>query len=123
MSPEIIVPIAFVAAIAFILTQLFRLFRIMMAHRTVREALTRDATLAPALLERIEVEQKAGGLGDGRIGLVLLALGAALIGFGLIQGDPDDIRNLSAMALFPLFIGAVLLARVWYLRRQERDAG
>ena len=79
-----------------------------------------DAAIVPTLLDKIEESKPQGG-GDDRIGLVLIALGAALFGLGLIQGDPDDIRNLSGLALFPTFVGAVLAGRYWILRRRGEN--
>jgi hypothetical protein len=117
MEADIIITIALVGGAVLIFHQLGRIIRASMLHRTVREALSRDGNLAPELLDRIE-EQKTSGLGDGRAGLVLVALAAALFAFGLIQGDPEDVRNLASIAVFPLFVGAALLGRIWFLRRR-----
>jgi hypothetical protein len=119
MESDIVAFIAIAAAAVVGIVQLARVLRAMMLHRTLREALSRDHALTPELLDRVE-EQKAPstGFGDDRIGLVLLAIGFAAIGFALIQGSPDTIRNVCGMALFPLFIGAALLGRfVWARRR------
>jgi hypothetical protein len=115
MEADMVISIALVSGFVLFFNQVGRILRAYAMHRTVREALSRDSNLTPELLDRIE-EQKSSALGDGRVGLVLLALAAALFCFGLIQGDPDDIRNLAGIAVFPLFVGAALLGRVWYLR-------
>ncbi|MGH8574050.1 MAG: hypothetical protein ACREX8_15970, partial [Gammaproteobacteria bacterium] len=99
MEADIIITIALVSGAVLIFHQLGRIIRASMLHRTVREALGKESNLTPALLERIE-EPKSGRLNDGRIGLVLLALAAALFGTGLIQGDADG--ELASIALFPL---------------------
>src|SRR5687767_10178083 len=117
MEADIIISIALVTGFVLFVHQLGKILRTYAVNKTVREALSRNSTLAPELLDRIE-EQKSSGLGDTRAGLVLVALAAALFAFGLIQGDPEDIRNLASIAVFPLFVGAALLGRIWYLRRR-----
>jgi hypothetical protein len=119
MQPDIVAFIAVAVAVVVGLVQIGRVLRAMMLHRTVREALSRDTALAPSLLDRLDEPRSAGAaFGDDRIGLVLLAIGFAAIGFALIQGSPDTIKNVSGMALFPLFVGAVLLGRfIWNARR------
>jgi hypothetical protein len=52
--------------------------------------------------------------------LVLIALGAALFCYGLIQGGEENIRQLSGLALFPLFVGAALLGRFIYSNRSRK---
>ncbi|MBV9931311.1 MAG: hypothetical protein JO013_10240 [Alphaproteobacteria bacterium] len=119
MEADIVAFIAIAVAVMVGIVQLGRVLRAMMLHKTVREALTRENALGPALLDKLdEPKASGGGLGDDRIGLVLLAIGFAAIGFALIQGSADTIRNVSGMALFPLFVGAVLLGRfIWNARR------
>jgi len=117
MEVDIIIVIAMATAFIVFVTQVGRIVRSNAMHRTVREALTRDSALTPDLLERIE-QERSGGFGDTRLGLVLVALAAALFAYGLIQGDADDIRNLASIAVFPLFVGAALLGRIWYLARR-----
>ena len=117
MEADIVITISLVAGFAILVTQIGRIIRTSAMHRTVREALTRDSNLTPDLLEKIE-QEKNEGFGDTRLGLVLVALAAALVVFGLIQGDAEDIRNLASIAVFPLFVGAALLGRIWYLARR-----
>ena len=117
MAADIIITIALATAVVLIFAQFGRVLRAMMMHRTVRDALTRESNLTPELLARIEEEKPAAGFGDDRIGLVLLAIGLAIVGFGLITGSPDDARNYIGIALFPLFVGAVLFGRFWVMRR------
>ena len=83
--------------------------------------MSRDSNLTPELLDRIDEEKPASGNGDDRIGVVLVAIGLAVLGYGLITGDPDDIRNMAGIALFPLLVGGALLGRHIVLRR-SRDA-
>ncbi|MGZ8997868.1 MAG: hypothetical protein ACXW2T_03325 [Allosphingosinicella sp.] len=121
MQADIAIAIALVTGFVMFINQIGRILRAYAMHKTVREALSRDSNLTPELLDRIE-QDKTKGYGDGRIGLVLVAIAAAIMVFGLIQGDPDDIRNTAGIAVFPLFVGAALLGRLWYLRsRGETD--
>jgi hypothetical protein len=99
-----------------IVTQAARLLRTAILHRTVREAISRNSDAVPSLMAGIE--EKPARSTDDRTGLVLLALGVAVFLFGLIQGDPDDIQNMAAISVFPLLVGAALLGRYVYRKRQ-----
>jgi ABC-type phosphate transport system permease subunit len=123
MEADIVMMIAFATAAVLIVNQLARIVRTMILHRTIRKGIEHNSPMTPDLFARIE-EQKSssGGLGDDRIGLVLLAIGLATVGFGLIQGNAENIRNLSSIALFPLFVGAALFGR-WYFRRRAGAEG
>ena len=117
MEADIIITITLVTGFVLVVSHVTRIIRARMLQRTIRDAIQKDSSLTPALLDRMD-EQQPTGAGDDRIGLVLLALGAALFCYGLIQGDADDIRNLSGIALFPVFVGATLLGRIWFIRRR-----
>lgn len=121
MEADIVAFIAIAVAVMVGMVQLGRVLRTMMLHKTVREALTRDNALGPALLDKLDEPKSSAGFGDDRIGLVLLAIGFALVGFALIQGSQDTIKNMSGMALFPLFVGAVLLGRFVWNRRHGAE--
>jgi ABC-type phosphate transport system permease subunit len=123
MEADIVMMIAFATAAVLIVNQLGRVLRAMMLHRTIRKGIEHNNALTPELFDKIE-EQKgtAGGFGDDRIGLVLLAIGLATVGFGLIQGNAENIRNLTSIALFPLFVGAALFGR-WFYRRRAGAEG
>jgi ABC-type phosphate transport system permease subunit len=123
MEEDIVIAIAFAMAAVLIVNQLGRVFRALMLHRTIRKGIEHNNALTPELFDKIE-EQKGsgGGFGDDRIGLVLLAIGLATIGFGLIQGSAENIRNLTSIALFPLFVGGALFGR-WYVRRRAGAEG
>ena len=99
-----------------IVTQIGRLMRTAIQHRTVREAISRDSNAVPSLMA--DIDEKPARSTDDRTGLVLLALGVAVFLFGLIQGDPDDIRNMAAISVFPILVGAALLGRFLYRKRQ-----
>jgi hypothetical protein len=122
MEADIVMAIALATAVVLIVNQVGRVLRAMMMHRTVREAMTRENALAPQLLDRIDEEKSAGRFGDDRIGVVLIALGLAVIGFGLLAADADDMRNAAGVALFPLLVGAALLGRHLVIRRSRTGA-
>jgi hypothetical protein len=120
MASDMILLIALGATLIVLIYQTSRIWRTSILHRSVREAIKADPSMLPILLERID-EPRTRDSGDDRIGLVLMALGAALLGFGILQGDSEAIRNLSGLALFPTFVGAVLFIRHLVLAR--RGAG
>ncbi|MGN6689478.1 MAG: hypothetical protein ACTHJU_00905 [Sphingopyxis sp.] len=104
---------------------LARLINAWMLHRSIRRALEAKSDTALAMIEKLNkpYEQFAFGRsgeepGDDRNGLVLLAIGLAMAGFGLIQGHEQLIRVSAGAALFPAFVGIALL----YRRRLARAA-
>jgi hypothetical protein len=110
----------------FMLTAFIYLLRLMQAwmlHRTLRDAINRDSSIAAGLVERIDRGRPGQSVSDDdRSGLVLLAAGSALIGFSLIVGDPEWARYGIGAALFPLLIGLALVARhIWLRRTLEHD--
>jgi hypothetical protein len=116
MEVDIIVTIALATAVIVIVNQFSRIVRARMLHRTIREALTRDSVLTPELLDRIE-EKRPSGYSDDRSGLVLIAIGAAILVFGLVRGPTGDAGDIATIAVFPIFVGAVLAGRHWYRNR------
>jgi len=120
MNEDILIFAVLTIGAVLIINQLTRIVRASMQHRTIREAISRDSPAVPALLGGIE--EKPSPNSDDRTGLVLLALAAAIFLFGLIQGDPDDLRNMGGIALFPALVGAALLGRFYYAKRQGNGA-
>lgn len=118
MGEDVLIFAVLTTGAVLIVSHLGRLYRTSVQHRTIREAISRDNASVPALLAGIE-EQQPTAANDDRTAFVLIALALALFGFGLIQGDADDLRNMSGAALFPLFVGAALLLRFWWARRRE----
>lgn len=124
MESDIAIAFAMAAALVLIVNQIGRVLRAMMLNRTLRKGIEHNTALAPELFDKLEGQQAAGGgFGDDRVGLVLVAIGLATFCFGLIQGDPDDIRNVSSIAVFPLFVGAVLFGRWFVMRRRPGAEG
>ncbi|HJS12385.1 hypothetical protein [Sphingopyxis sp.] len=105
---------------------LARLLHAWMLHRSIRRALEAKSDAVGPLIDKLNKPyehlgpQNAGepSGGDDRNALVLLAIGLAMAGFGLIQGNEQLIRISSGAALFPAFVGIALLVR----RRLARAA-
>jgi hypothetical protein len=122
MQGDIIIAIAIATAIVLIVNQFGRVLRAMMLHRTIRKGMIHGSAIAPELLDKIEEQKSTVGGGDDRIGLVLMALAAAIIGFAALSAPADDFRDVIGISLFPMFVGAVLFGRHWYNRRHGLDS-
>ena len=105
---------------------LARLLHAWMLHRSIRRALEAKSDAVSPLIDKLnkpyehlgwQGSSEAPG-GDDRNALVLLAIGLAMAGFGLIQGNEQLIRTSAGAALFPAFVGIALLVR----RRLARAA-
>ncbi len=106
-----------------------RLIHAWMMHRSIRRALEAKSDAVTPLIEKLNKPYenlgpwKGGSTANGvsnedRNGLVLLAIGLAMAGFGLIQGHEQVVRASAGAALFPAFVGIALLVR----RRVARAA-
>ena len=108
--------IFFILVVAVTAMQLGRIIQAWMIHTSLRKAMATDRKLAEDLATKLDFvgtgrEQR----NDDRNGLVLVAIGLATAGFGLIQEDAN-VRTILGAALFPLLIGAALLLRDWMMR-------
>jgi hypothetical protein len=121
MEVDIIVTIALAATVMVAITQGARIVRTFAMHRTIREALMRGSELSPELLAGMEEPARPPN-GDDRIGMVLVALALAIFGFGVLMNSEDNLRAMSGIALFPLFVGLALFGRFWLVRRRGGDA-
>lgn len=96
---------------------LARLLHAWMLHRSIRRALEAKSDVVNALIDKLNKPYehlgapRADAPGDDRNALVLLAIGLAMAGFGLIQGHEELIRISAGAALFPAFVGIALLVR------------
>lgn len=105
---------------------LARLLHAWMLHRSIRRALEAKSDAALPMIDKLNKPYEHLGFGtrqgdapgDDRNGLVLIAIGLAMAGFGLIQGHEQLIRLSAGAALFPAFVGGALL----YRRRIARAA-
>ena len=121
MGEDVLIFAVLTTGAVLMVTQVGRLIKAGMQHKTIREAISRDNDSVQALLSGVE-QQQPGGSNDDRTALVLLALALALFLFGLIQGDPDDLRNMGGAALFPGLVGVALLIR-YYLVKKRGEQG
>ena len=77
-------------------------------HKTLQEAIRADSPIAPELFEQLRDRPRRR---SQTTGLVLIALAAAILGSGLIQGGEQNIRSAGSAALFPALIGIVIYWR------------
>lgn len=113
------IPLGGIIALLIAFVQLLRVLHAWIMHATLRRALSADHAVALGLVERLDGNARRDSSGDDRTGLVLVALGLAIAGFGLIQGGGDNIRIAFGAALFPLFVGGALLIRHHLLKRES----
>jgi peptidoglycan/LPS O-acetylase OafA/YrhL len=83
-------------------------------HRTLQEAIKAGSPIAQELFGQLRDRARRR---SQTTGLVLLAIAAAIVAAGLIQGGEENLRSGGAAAVFPGFIGAVIYARS-LLKRQ-----
>ena len=93
---------------------LLRLIQASLLHRTLRDAIQRDSAVAENLVDRIGGADlnaaKRVGSNDDRTGMVLVAIGIAILGFALIAGGEEWREGVGA-SFFPILVGAALLLR------------
>lgn len=118
-----------ITMVALLVVGLFLLARLLhawMLHRSIRRALEAKSDAVSPLIDKLnkpyehlswQGSKEVASGGDDRNALVLLAIGLAMAGFGLIQGHEELIRVSAGAALFPAFVGIALLVR----RRLARD--
>ena len=118
-ATEMIVSVAIVAALALVVIQLLRLAEAAVRHRTVRRVIDRDPTIAERLIGELDTPKERGG--DDRLGIILVAFGAAMIGASIFAGHRGDWADYGiAGALFPLIVGAALWLRHYAIERARR---
>lgn len=113
MPPALMLSIVtlFILGIAVTAMNVGRIIQAWMIHRSLRAAMATDRKLAEDLATKLDVVgQRAEQRSDDRAGMVLVAIGLATAGYGLVLDDAS-IRMLLGASLFPLFVGAALLLR------------
>lgn len=122
-----VVPLVLFVVVLIGVIHFIRLMHAALLHMTLRKAIADKDPVARDLAEKIDqrLDQPGELQGDDRNGLVLVAIGLAIFGFGLIQQNAY-LRPTLGAALFPALVGAALLLRDWQVRRaiaRERSAG
>jgi hypothetical protein len=110
MEVDIIVSLGLAAVALFFVAQVSRVLRNRALHATLRKAVESGQPLTPELVTNLDRAPEPGAA-DQRIGFVLIALGLAVIAAAVINGG-NDLRDLVAVSMFPLFVGAALLLRL-----------
>lgn len=110
MEIYIVVAIGSAVVALFLIAQVARLLRNRAFHATLRKAIESGQPLTPELIEKLDraPEPRAA---DQRIAFVLIALSLAVIVAAAINGT-DELRDLTAVSMIPLFVGAALLLRL-----------
>lgn len=110
MEIEIIVAIGTAVVALFLIAQVARTLRNRAFHATLRKSVEAGHPLTPELIDRLDRAPEPGAA-DQRIAFVLIALGLAVIVAGAIGGS-DELGDLIAVSMFPLFVGGALLLRL-----------
>ena len=110
MEVYIIVAIGSVVVALFLIAQVSRIVRTRALHATLRKSVESGQPLTPELVDKLDRAPEPGAA-DQRIGFVLIALGLGVIVAGAINGS-DELRDLAAVSILPLFVGAALLLRL-----------
>ena len=117
MEVDIIVAVGSAVVALFFIAQVSRVMRVRALHATLRKSVESGQPLTPELVENLDRAPEPGAA-DQRIGFVLIALGLALIAGAAISGS-NDLRDLVAVSVFPLFVGAALLLRLRLSTKRE----
>ena len=107
--------LAFVACGLFIVA--FHVMRVRQdahLHETLQEAIRANSPIVPELMEQLKDRPRRR---TQTTGLVLVAIAIAILLSGFVQGGADNIRSAAAAAIFPAFIGLVIVWRS-ILKRQ-----
>jgi hypothetical protein len=117
MEVDIVITIALAVVALFFIAQVSRVIRSRSLHATLRKSVESGQPLSPEFLESLERPPEHGAA-DRRIGFVLIAFGLALIVAAAINFS-NDLRDLVALATFPLFVGTALLLRLRLTSKRE----
>lgn len=113
-ATEMVVVMTLAIAIVMIIALGFRALNLRSLHRTVTVAIEQGSPEVPTLIERLGRRPRVS---LKLIAYVLLAITAAILGVGALEGNLHDLKEAVAPAMFPGFVGAALLL---YLRSRDR---
>ena len=119
MEADIIITLALAAVVATLIIQLARLARARALHTTLRKAIEAGQPVTAELIETLDKPARPGDF-DQRAGYILIALSvAAIIASGISGPTEDSFREITSLAIIPLFIGAALLIRLRLNRKRD----
>lgn len=119
MNQDVMMFIAMVTGIVLVAGQVARVMRARHIHITLREALRSQSDTVTSILDKLD-DRKTDRGDDDRLGLVLLSLGAAFIGYAFVAADGQQAREIVGLALFPIFVGGPLLVRALYVNARSK---
>lgn len=111
---EMIIVVTLAIALVLVVALGLRAFNIRSLHRTVMVAIEKGSPEVPALIDRLG---RGPRISQRLIAYVLLAITAAMLGVGLMEGSLKDFREALEAAIFPGFVGIAIL---FYLRGADR---
>jgi membrane associated rhomboid family serine protease len=119
-TTEMVVMVAFAAAIVLGFIAFLRLIGTMITQKTVRTAIATNPELAERLLNKLTERKEQSG--DDRLALILIAIGVAMAVAPVIAiDDPGIVRLAVAASLFPLLVGGTLWLRFRAVERARRS--
>lgn len=112
MAAGLFMLVAFIAAL--------RLIATVVRQGTLRRAIDKDPGSVERVIEQLR-EPESQGLSDDRTGVILVAIGLALVAASLTAGDTGGWSDYGVgAAMFPLFVGAAMWARHALVERARR---
>lgn len=118
-ATEMVTMVGAFAALLLGFIYLTQLIASAITHRTIRKVAERDPAAVEPLLSQLATAGPSRT--DDRTGLLLIAVGSAMIAAVLIIGNPEWVRYGIAGSAFPLIIGAVLFVRHRMIERSDLD--
>lgn len=89
-------------------------------QKTIRLALEKGNELTPELLDRLAAPKQSQS-SDLRRGVIALSIGIGFALFGSIIGEPDAVRPMIGVGMFPAIIGIGYLI-LWKTSDRERKS-
>lgn len=123
MDVEIFIPLTFFAMIVAVvwLSLHFGLKKRIEIFQTLRFALEKGQPIPPETLEAMT--RMGSPLADLRRGIIFLAIAGAFAGVaGIVaSGEPDAVRPLLGVGVFPLFLGLAFLGLHFFANDKKRS--
>ena len=121
MESDIIFALSIAAVILTTVVQAARVLRVASLHKTLRQAISNGQPVTAELVEQLDKPPRPGDF-DQRAGFILIALALAAIAASALSGPTQDsFREISSLALIPLFVGAALLIRLRLNKRNDAE--